>query len=147
MAYERVNWENLPSTKTPVNADNLNKMDKGIANAVEKKIKYGSVENPDSSKFQITYSRIVQVDNTVYVDIRIKILTEIPANQQYNFEISGVTPPESAIYPLASYGVNEYNFRTVIYCYLGKGPCVLNNPGMNSAVDGIWKVHFSYNVD
>ena len=30
MAYERVNWENLPSTKTPVNADNLNKMDAGI---------------------------------------------------------------------------------------------------------------------
>lgn len=30
MAYKRVNWENLPSTKTPVNADNLNKMDKGI---------------------------------------------------------------------------------------------------------------------
>lgn len=26
MAYERVNWENLPSTKTPVNADNLNKL-------------------------------------------------------------------------------------------------------------------------
>lgn len=36
MAYERVNWENLPSTNTPVNADNLNKMDAGIANAVEK---------------------------------------------------------------------------------------------------------------
>ena len=33
MAYERVNWENLPSTNTPVNADNLNKMDEGIANA------------------------------------------------------------------------------------------------------------------
>ena len=32
MAYKRVNWENLPSTKTPVNADNLNKMDEGIAN-------------------------------------------------------------------------------------------------------------------
>ena len=31
MAYERVNWENLPSTKTPVNADNLNKMNEGIA--------------------------------------------------------------------------------------------------------------------
>ena len=36
MAYERVNWENLPSTNTPVNADNLNKIDEGIANAVEK---------------------------------------------------------------------------------------------------------------
>ena len=30
MAYERVNWENLPSKKTPVNADNLNKMDERI---------------------------------------------------------------------------------------------------------------------
>ena len=36
MAYTRVNWENLPSTNTPVNATNLNKMDAGIANAVEK---------------------------------------------------------------------------------------------------------------
>ena len=36
MAYERVNWENLPSTNTPVNAKNLNKMEEGIANAVEK---------------------------------------------------------------------------------------------------------------
>lgn len=36
MAYTRVNWENLPSTNTSVNATNLNKMDAGIANAVEK---------------------------------------------------------------------------------------------------------------
>lgn len=36
MAYTRVNWENLPSTNTPLNAPNLNKMDAGIANAVEK---------------------------------------------------------------------------------------------------------------
>lgn len=36
MSYTRVNWENLPSTNTPVNATNLNKMDAGIANAVEK---------------------------------------------------------------------------------------------------------------
>ena len=32
MAYEKVNWENLPSTNTPVNATNLNKMDEGINN-------------------------------------------------------------------------------------------------------------------
>lgn len=30
MAYERVNWENLPSTNTPVNADNLNKIETGL---------------------------------------------------------------------------------------------------------------------
>lgn len=29
--YERVNWEDLPSTETPLNADNLNQMDAGIA--------------------------------------------------------------------------------------------------------------------
>lgn len=36
MSYTRVNWENLPSTNAPINATNLNKMDAGIANAVEK---------------------------------------------------------------------------------------------------------------
>ena len=30
MAYERVNWENLPSTKTPINQTNLNKMNDAI---------------------------------------------------------------------------------------------------------------------
>ena len=31
MAYDRVNWQNQPSTATPINAENLNRMDKGIA--------------------------------------------------------------------------------------------------------------------
>ncbi len=30
MSYTRVNWQNAPSTATPINAENLNKMDKGI---------------------------------------------------------------------------------------------------------------------
>lgn len=32
--YSRVNWQQAPSTSTPINATNLNKMDKGIADAV-----------------------------------------------------------------------------------------------------------------
>lgn len=28
--YNRINWQNKPSTETPINADNLNKMDKAI---------------------------------------------------------------------------------------------------------------------
>ena len=32
MAYERVNWQDYPSKATPLNAENLNKMDEGIAN-------------------------------------------------------------------------------------------------------------------
>ena len=30
MAYTRVNWQDSPSTATPISASNLNKMDKGI---------------------------------------------------------------------------------------------------------------------
>lgn len=36
MAYQKTNWENLPSKNTPINAANLNKMEEGIAKAVEK---------------------------------------------------------------------------------------------------------------
>lgn len=32
MAYKRVNWQDYPSKATPLNAENLNKMDEGIAN-------------------------------------------------------------------------------------------------------------------
>ena len=41
MAYERINWENAPSTETPLNADNLNAMDAAIdqlSNSVDKLI-------------------------------------------------------------------------------------------------------------
>lgn len=36
MAYTKTNWQDLPNTTTPINASNLNKMENGIANAVEK---------------------------------------------------------------------------------------------------------------
>lgn len=35
ITYERVNWEDSPSTQTPVNADNLNNMDAGIADLAD----------------------------------------------------------------------------------------------------------------
>lgn len=38
MAYTKINWENLPSTSTPVNATNLNHMDQGIYDANNKNI-------------------------------------------------------------------------------------------------------------
>ena len=36
MAYQKTDWEDFPSTNTPINAQKLNKMENGIANAVEK---------------------------------------------------------------------------------------------------------------
>lgn len=35
VTYERVNWEDSPSTQTPLNADNLNNMDAGIADLAD----------------------------------------------------------------------------------------------------------------
>lgn len=31
MSYQKINWVNYPSTSTPINADNLNRMDEGIS--------------------------------------------------------------------------------------------------------------------
>lgn len=31
MSYIKINWEDYPSVKTPINADNLNHMDNGIS--------------------------------------------------------------------------------------------------------------------
>ena len=45
MAYTKINWENLPSTNTPVNADNLNHMDQGIYDANEKNIITAGITN------------------------------------------------------------------------------------------------------
>ena len=36
MAYEKIEWEDYPSEKTPIDADNLNHMDEGIFRANEK---------------------------------------------------------------------------------------------------------------
>ena len=65
MAYERVNWENLPSTNTPVNADNLNKMDEGIANAINQNVIL--YNNVNGSNEDITLND--NSDNYKYIDI------------------------------------------------------------------------------
>ena len=35
IVYERVEWEDLPQKTTPLNAENLNHMDAGIANVTD----------------------------------------------------------------------------------------------------------------
>ena len=84
MAYKRVNWENLPSTKTPVNADNLNKMDKGIkdletelskkANSADvytkteiDKIKTEDLTFINPEKFKESYATSVKVGRLVFI--------------------------------------------------------------------------------
>lgn len=70
MAYERVNWENLPSTKTPVNEDNLNKMDKGIA---ENNLLWDLLF--DSANFFSTSKNYAVGDYTIYKHLLYKCTT------------------------------------------------------------------------
>lgn len=42
MAYTKQNWENLPSTNTPITADRLNHMEDGIYNAYEINTSYST---------------------------------------------------------------------------------------------------------
>ena len=65
MAYKRVNWENLPSTKTPVNADNLNKMDEGIAN-IDTKINAKQDKLTAGTGIEITGENIINNLNENY---------------------------------------------------------------------------------
>lgn len=109
--------------------------------------KYGSITNPDETAFQITHSRVIQVENTVYVDLTVKILKQISSNNQYNFAINGVKPPKVTTFVFGSYGSNEYTHTSVLYVYVFQNTCYINNVSMNSAVNGYWKIHFVYNVD
>ena len=78
MAYKRVNWENLPSTNTPVNADNLNKMDEGIANAVEQPTGW---KDASLTSYLRGTARYVKIGNIVIVNFN-----EVSINQSITQE-------------------------------------------------------------
>lgn len=52
MAYTRVNWEDAPSEKTPLSAENLNVMDEGIENLDNEKLS----ANGDASSTTVKFS-------------------------------------------------------------------------------------------
>ena len=70
MAYTRVNWEDLPSTDTPINATNLNKMDEGIYNN-----SFETGSNANGSYIKFNDGTLIQTGvgqcpaNTGYADI------------------------------------------------------------------------------
>ena len=66
MAYTRVNWEDLPSTDTPINATNLNKMDKGI------KDNYDEIQT--KATLEDIQDNLVNVSNEVDEDYRVNLL-------------------------------------------------------------------------
>lgn len=49
MSYTRINWENEPSTNTPVSATNLNIMDKGIKDIEDGTTQVADAANADNA--------------------------------------------------------------------------------------------------
>ncbi len=100
MAYTRVNWEDRPSTNTPINATNLNKMDKGIYDA--------------------TYENGLNVSNEVDEDYRVSFLKSKNLNDGINrgcwiggnATTYGVTSNDTGIYIPVSGG--NYTISTTI---------------------------------
>ena len=65
--YQRVNWEDLPEKTTPINAENLNKMDEGIAGL------YHDLESIDFTNIQMKLAAIMQalsIGTYIYTDDR-----------------------------------------------------------------------------
>ena len=71
MAYERVNWENLPSTNTPINKTNLNNMENGIAGIDNIVTGSGTVNSNYVSKVEknsyVKWGKVVSYNFTITI--------------------------------------------------------------------------------
>lgn len=78
MAYNKTNWENSPSTNTPINSNNLNKIEEGIYSNSLKTDQIGSLSNLET----INKTNLVGAINEVKEDLD---------NKQEKFIIENVT--------------------------------------------------------
>ena len=70
MAYTRVNWKDLPSTETPINAENLNKMDKAIKDNDDKLLGNTSMGNIKTAGISINDKNLYYEYGTFTPSIR-----------------------------------------------------------------------------
>ena len=70
MAYNKTNWENAPSTNTPINANNLNKIEEGIYQNSLKADQVGDLSELETVDKTSTVNAINEVISTLgIVDI------------------------------------------------------------------------------
>ena len=85
MAYERANWENLPSKNTPVNADNLNKMDEGIKD-LETELSKKANSSDVYTKAELNSSLLpITIVKNVYVQDSQTVTFQVEPNIPYIF--------------------------------------------------------------
>lgn len=69
MAYNKTTWENAPSTNTPINANNLNKIEEGIYQNSLKADQVGTMSNLKTTDKNLLVNAINEIyDDTYYKD-------------------------------------------------------------------------------
>lgn len=85
MDYEKINWENQPSKKTPINATNLNHMDDGIYEAHERINANSIITTATGETILVTDSAKVPPENIKLFGKTTQVSTE--GNQLFNPDI------------------------------------------------------------
>lgn len=144
MAYERVNWENLPSTNTPVNADNLNKMENGIAETDNKvttlnTIVEGTYIAGSSSDVTIVTGAantfIEKIGNIVTMQIR--FIPLVKSNGITILTIGNDFLPKASRIVARAFGVwNPYDANYNAVCELNKSTRELSLNNIDGTVTG-----------
>ena len=137
MSYNRVNWIDYPDKATPINATNLNIMDKGISdlwtsNTKDVTVQYGSARST------ISFTKVGRIVCSSQFSIQAEITTSswqeiglLPNGftPMYNFStyaeniVSGINPPQirlstdGKIYiaKYSSSGLQDWYFQIPIY--------------------------------
>lgn len=137
MAYTRVNWENLPSTNTPINRTNLNKMENGIAETDNKvtalnTIVEGTYIAGSSSDVTIetgaTNTFIEKIGNIVTMQIRFIPLVE--SNSITILTIGNNFLPKASRIVARAFAVwnpNDANYNAICELNKSTGKLTLNN--------------------
>lgn len=136
MAYDRINWENAPSTNTPLNADNLNTMDAALSN----------LDNLIASANE----SIMQLQNILdLINARIDTIVTRPegATGLINITDGNATGSvltigaiDSVEYPLGDYSFAEgENTKATGIASHAEG-CITSASGLNSHAEGSYTV-------
>lgn len=115
MSYVKTNWENSPSTNSPINASNLNKIENAIASAVNK-VSGTATLNADWQSGNATGTDFTRVGDLVISNF-VVTLTSAVGNHLFIGTIPvGMRPTAVTLFPaiFASTGSSDYAARILI---------------------------------
>ena len=77
MSYTKTNWENLPSTNTPLNANNLNKIENALSQLLNASWQQATINSNNVSSGAVYY---IEIGSKTYVGIYDLVLSNNVTN-------------------------------------------------------------------